>query len=169
MRFRKSNYQDIKEIMILINQAKEYLKLKGVNQWQDGYPNEEVIKEDIAKGESYILISNDKIVGTSTICFSGENTYDNIFGGEWLTKNKYIVMHRVAVHDDFKGTGIFRKILCEASKLSTMNNINSIKIDTHEDNLSMQKALINNGFKRCGIIYLENGDKRIAFEKIINR
>lgn len=169
MRFRKSNYQDIKEIMILINQAKEYLKLKGVNQWQDGYPNEEVIKEDIAKGESYILISNDKIVGTSTICFSGESTYDNIFEGKWLTKNKYIVMHRVAVHDDFKGMGIFREILFEVSKLSTMNDINSIKIDTHEDNLSMQKALINNGFKRCGIIYLENGDKRIAFEKIINR
>lgn len=48
-----------------------------------------------------------------------------------------------------------------------INNImDIIKVDTHEENISMQKLLKKNNFKYCGIIYLEDKSKRIAFEKI---
>ena len=43
----------------------------------------------------------------------------------------------------------------------------SIKVDTHEQNLSMQKLLRKNNFEHCGIIYLQDNSKRIAFEKIL--
>lgn len=167
MRFRKSTYDDISEIMNLVNQAKEYLKIQGINQWQDGYPNENVIRNDISNGESYVLIYEDRVVGSSTICFSGEKTYNEIFNGQWLTNDNYIVMHRVVVHNDFKGRGLFGEIICKAEEVASLNNVNSIKIDTHKENLAMQKALTKNGFIKCGIIYLENNDERIAFEKII--
>ena len=42
----------------------------------------------------------------------------------------------------------------------------SLKIDTHKDNIPMQKVLLRNGFKFCGIIHLENGDERLAYQKI---
>ena len=40
----------------------------------------------------------------------------------------------------------------------------SIRIDTHEENKVMQRHILSKGFKRCGIIYLENGDPRIAYQ-----
>ena len=40
----------------------------------------------------------------------------------------------------------------------------SIKIDTHKDNAVMQHQLEKYGFKRCGIIFLENGEDRIAYQ-----
>ncbi len=41
---------------------------------------------------------------------------------------------------------------------------NNIRIDTHKDNKVMQHVLARNGFKRCGIIFLLNGDPRVAFQ-----
>jgi RimJ/RimL family protein N-acetyltransferase len=41
-----------------------------------------------------------------------------------------------------------------------------VRIDTHADNKVMQHVLEKRGFRRTGIIYLENGDPRIAFEKV---
>jgi hypothetical protein len=42
----------------------------------------------------------------------------------------------------------------------------NIRIDTHRDNVPMLSLLDKSGFERCGIIYLKNGDERIAFQKI---
>ena len=42
-----------------------------------------------------------------------------------------------------------------------------ISIDTHKDNLIMQKFLSKNGFDRCGIIYVEDGTERIAYQKLV--
>ena len=41
----------------------------------------------------------------------------------------------------------------------------NLRIDTHEKNIPMQRCLAKNGFARCGIIYLEDGDPRIAYQK----
>ena len=76
-------------------------------------------------------------------------------------------MHRVAVHDRYKGKGIFKELIKEAENLALNKGIFSIKIDTHRDNISMQKAVLKNDFKKCGIIYLEDGSERIAFEKVM--
>lgn len=46
--------------------------------------------------------------------------------------------------------------------------IDSIRIDTHRDNKPMQHLLNKNGFRYCGIIYLEDGDERLAYQRCLN-
>lgn len=172
MIFRETTKKNIKNVMDIINASKEYFKKNNINQWQNGYPNEEVILNDIKNGEAFVLLDDENtIIGTVAISFRGESTYDKIYEGKWLTNSEYAVIHRIAIKDDLKGRGISREILKEAEKLCLNKNINSIKIDTHEENLSMQRFLEKSGFKYCGIIYLnsglECGEKRIAFEKLI--
>lgn len=152
--------------MNIIKQAQKYLKSKGINQWQNNYPNKEIIESDIKEGSSHVLINNNKIIATVALSFSGEKTYQNIYNGEWLTNGRYAVIHRIAVENNYKGKGIFSIIIDYAVKICFDNNVYSIKIDTHEENESMKKTLINNGFLYCGIIYLEDGAKRLAYEKI---
>ena len=40
-----------------------------------------------------------------------------------------------------------------------------LRIDTHHANKIMQHVLEKNGFRKCGIIHLANGDPRLAYEK----
>lgn len=167
MEFWQANISDLDQIVEIIELSKKYLKETKVDQWQDGYPAKEDLRRDIESGNSYVLTNKDEIVATTVISLDGESTYNSIFNGEWIINEEYIVMHRVAVHDKYKGKGIFKELIKEAESLALNKGISSIKIDTHRDNISMQRALVKNNFKRCGIIYLEDGSERIAFEKVI--
>ncbi|WP_042272339.1 GNAT family N-acetyltransferase [[Clostridium] dakarense] len=167
MRFRKSVKKDIDSIMKIINQAQEYFKEQGVDQWQNGYPNKNTINDDIKNEESYVLEKDGCVVATSMITFKGEKSYDSICDGEWLSNKEYATIHRVAVDNNYKGLGLSSQIIKNIESLCLQNNTYSIKVDTHEDNLSMQKLLKKNEFKYCGIIYLEDNSKRIAFEKVL--
>ena len=168
MEFRQAKISDLDQIVEIIELSKKYLKETKVDQWQDGYPAKEDLRRDIESGNSYVLTNKDEIVATTVISLDGESTYNSIFNGEWITNEEYIVMHRVAVHNKYKGKGIFKELIKEAESLALNNDIFSINIDTHRDNVSMQRAVVKNNFKRCGIIYLEDGSERIAFEKVIN-
>lgn len=167
MEFRQAKISDLDQIIEIIELSKKYLKETKVDQWQDGYPAKEDLRKDIESENSYVLTNKDEIIATTVISLDEESTYNSIFNGEWITNEEYIVMHRVAVHNKYKGKGIFKDLIKEAEKLALNSNIFSIKIDTHKDNISMQRALLKSGFKKCGIIYLEDGSERIAFEKLI--
>ncbi|MCM8710326.1 GNAT family N-acetyltransferase [Clostridium sp. SYSU_GA19001] len=165
MQFRKTVEEDIISIMKIINAAQTYFKEQGIDQWQNGYPNYNSIENDINNGYSYVLDENDKIIGTAAVSFDGEKTYENIYNGAWITNEEYAVVHRIAVDSNYKGQGIASIIIKNIEDLCINKGVHSIKIDTHKENLSMQKLLQKNGFKYCGIIYLEDGNERIAFEK----
>lgn len=167
MEFRKSVEADIDNIMNIIKQAQNYFKENGIDQWQNNYPNSETIKNDIKGGNSYVLLNENKIVATAVISFDGEKTYDTIYNGEWLSNNEFAVVHRIAVDNSCKGRGVSSLIIKSAEKLCREKGIHSIKIDTHKENMSMQKLLKKNEFEYCGIIYLEDKNERIAFEKLI--
>ena len=182
MNFRKSTFDDVNRILEIIEKAKIELRKLGLNQWQKGYPNREVIENDIKSGISYILeeISekNDKsenqiskkIVGTIVLSPKKEIPYSKI-EGKWITNDDYIVIHRLAVDSEIKNKGIATKILEFSEKECIKNKILSIKTDTHENNEPMKRFLEKNGFSYCGVIYLDRepdvGEKRIVYEKII--
>lgn len=169
MKLEKSNKKDISKIMNIIGQAQQYFKSNNINQWQNNYPNEDTINSDIEKGESYKLVDEDEIIGTVAISFNGEPTYENIYEGKWLTNGAFGVIHRIAVESSYKGKGVASEIIKFTEEICIKNNVNSIRVDTHEENTSMQKLLNKNGFEYCGIIYLADKSKRIAFEKIIKK
>ncbi|NRT80685.1 GNAT family N-acetyltransferase [Clostridium beijerinckii] len=167
MEFRKAVETDIDDIMNIIKQAQAYFKEQGIDQWQNNYPNSETIRNDIANKHSYILLKDNNIVATAAVSFDGEKTYNSIYEGEWITNNEYAVIHRIAVDNTYKGLGLSSKIIKNVEELCLSKGVHSIKIDTHEENISMQKLLKKNKFQYCGVIYLEDGNKRIAFERIL--
>lgn len=166
MKFRKTVKEDIEGIMRMIHQAQAYMKAQNIDQWQDGYPNEETFQKDISRGWSYVLEDGGKLLGTIAVIFDGEPDYDNIYEGSWKTDGaSYGAIHRVAVDEELKGRGIAGRMISEAEKLCREHGIRSMRNDTHRDNHSMQRMLAKNGFEYCGIIYLKDGAERIAFEK----
>ena len=72
----------------------------------------------------------------------------------------YAVVHRVPTAPDTKGIATF----CLNWALEQCGNI---RIDTHRDNIVMQHLLDKNGFKYCGIVYVEDGTERIAYQKVV--
>jgi len=167
MKFTKAVKEDVNSIMNIIMQAQDYFKENAINQWQDNYPNFETVKKDIINKNGYVLSKNNNVVGTVVVTFDGDKNYEFIYNGEWVSYDKYAVIHRMAVDSNYKGIGLSSVIIKNIEKICLDKDIHSIRIDTHKENISMQRLLQKNGFQYCGIIYLEDKSERIAFEKTL--
>ena len=167
MEFRKSVETDISSIMNIIVQAQAYFNEQGINQWQNNYPNSETIENDIINKNSYVLLSDNNIIGTVVLSFDGEKSYEIIYDGKWKSNFKYGVIHRIAVDTNYKGLGLASAIINNVKEICLKKGVCSIKVDTQKDNIAMQKLLKKNEFDYCGIIYLEDKNERMAFEKIL--
>lgn len=69
---RRANQDDLQSVMTIIEQARAQLKEKGNPQWQDGHPFPKTMKNDIKAGYNWVLIDNQKIVGTATLQLTPE-------------------------------------------------------------------------------------------------
>ena len=163
--FRKANASEVPQIWKIIQQAIVRRKNDGSQQWQDGYPNEDVIKQDITKGIGYVLIDDNIVAGYAAILFNDEPAYEQL-KGTWLTNGDFAVVHRVAISDDYLGKGLAQKIFLFTEDLAKGNNIFSIKVDTNFDNLPMLKIIEKLGYTYCGEVTFR-GSFRKAFEKTL--
>lgn len=164
MIIRKTTVSDVLRAAQIYDSARKFMRESGnPTQWASGYPNADTVAQDIKDGTSYVLEDNGCVIAVFYFRVGVDKTYNKIYGGEWLSDAPYAVIHRIAVSDEARGKGAASYIFSECYK-----KFPNIKIDTHKDNLPMQKALERAGFKYCGIIYLENGEERLAYEKVEN-
>lgn len=159
------------EILKITQQAKAALKRMGVNQWQKGDPNLITWSADIAAGNAWVAQAPDGRICGAYVFRLGEDPSYGALEGTWLTDRPYASIHRVCVSDEEKGRGVAGEMFSHACVLARHNGLSSVRIDTHRDNLPMQKALGKSGFVRCGRIILqegkEAGDERIAYELLV--
>jgi GNAT superfamily N-acetyltransferase len=170
MKTRLSTFDDVPEIMIIIEDAKTYLASQHIDQWQKGYPNTGQIKNDIKNRESYVVVSDDNVVmATSMFTINKEPTYKVIAGNWFVDENDtYGVVHRMAIKKEFRKFGLATFMFHEFHTQLLEKKIKSLKIDTHEENFGMQSLIKKLGYQYCGVIYTGYGDKRLAFEKVIS-
>ena len=169
-KIRRTTHSDIDPLMSIFDEARATIATLGIDQWQNGYPNREVICADIEKSQSYCVCSDGEIIGTFALICDGEPTYNKIYDGKWLTgdnREHYFAIHRVAISVKRRGTGISTAIIDYCAEEAKRANKASLRIDTHRGNAVMRKMLEKHGFIHCGTIYLESGDERVAYEKMI--
>ena len=157
-RIRKAAWADFDRILEIYRIAREFMAKTGnPTQWGTNYPPISMLEGDIPAGNLYV-VEDDLIHGVFAYFTEPDPTYGYIEDGAWLDHSPYGTIHRVA--GDGTG-GIFTAVLQFA-----MEQNPHVRIDTHADNKVMQHVLEKHGFQRTGIIYLEDGDPRIAFERV---
>ncbi len=165
MKLVEINENQIEVAMEIIDGAKAHLKEQGIDQWQNGYPDYNCILEDAKKGRGYFIMDNDDILGYICIDFEGEPAYDTL-RGEWLSDEKYMVGHRLAMSEKARGKSLTGEIFRLMEELAKSKGIYYFKVDTDADNTKMQHVFKKVGFTYRGTIWFDNSEK-IAFDKKI--
>lgn len=159
MKIRKSTLDDMGIILKIYADARSFMASRGnPTQWGSIYPSQTLLENDIQSGDSYVCEEHGKIIATFFYRFGVDETYLKIYNGEWLDESPYGVVHRIASDGTIRGTASF----CLKWALEQCGNL---RIDTHRNNTVMQHTLDKNGFTYCGVIYLEDGSERIAYQK----
>ena len=168
--YRRGETADLDAIMEVVESARSFLKQQGLDQWQNGYPSRADYALDIEKGWSWVFEEEGRIVSVLAIVPEADPSYAEI-QGTWLTEGEYIAVHRVAVSEACRGSGVAGQMFELAGDLALGWGRNSLRIDTHPENQPMQHLLKKCGFAACGTIRLiggpEDGQPRVAFEKVL--
>ena len=145
--------------------AKAIMRADGNHdQWgAPGFPGDALLLRDIARGGGFVISSEAEgeveksIVAYFALLPSPEPTYAHI-NGAWLTDEPYGVIHRIASYPEVHG--IFSAVIDFAAA-----RYPHLRIDTHRDNRIMQHLIDMAGFIYCGVIWLEDGTDRLAYER----
>ena len=160
MTVRHADRKDLENILSIYADARGFMRASGnLDQWTGGYPTVDIVEEDIALERLFVATEGDDILAVFCYFHGEDPTYRIIEGGEWLDGGEYGVIHRIAVSKNAHGRGV-----CSECFRFALERSGSVRIDTHRDNIPMQKALSKFGFSYCGIIYLASGDERLAYQ-----
>lgn len=159
MQIRLATNADLPTLLTIYETARRFMAENGnPTQWPQGYIAADLLEQDIARRELYVCEDNDGLQGVFLFADGPDPTYAEIREGQWPSDVPYNVIHRVAsagrVH------GLLAQIIQWASSRAAV-----LRMDTHADNAPMQHLLTKLGFVRCGIITVEDGTPRIAYQK----
>ena len=159
MEIRRTRMDELDRVMAIYARARQFMAAHGnASQWGTTKPAREAVVRDIEQGNSYVCVADGEIAAVFFYKNGNDPTYEIIYDGAWANDAPYGVVHRIASAGTVKGAGSF----CLNWAFEQCGNL---KIDTHRDNIVMQNTLKKNGFVYCGIIHLEDGDERLAYQK----
>ncbi|HOP56585.1 MAG TPA: GNAT family N-acetyltransferase [Bacillota bacterium] len=137
------------------------LNSEGISQWSLTYPSLQDFANDHEDGSLLIYESEGTILGSVTIKPENDPAYAKII---WEGKNAFVI-HRLMVLPEARMKGIGKTLFMAAIEKAKTSKADSVKVDTHPDNLRMQRLILKMGFKRKG--YLESIN-RIGYELILH-
>jgi RimJ/RimL family protein N-acetyltransferase len=166
MEIRQTAVRELDAVLGIYESARIFMRQSGnQTQWTNGYPGRDILLEDIKNGSSYVCydIGADgraagEITGVFSLVFGEDPTYRKIRGGGWLNDRPYGTVHRLAVRIHGRGVAPFCLDWC-------FRQCRNLRVDTHEDNIPMQRLLKREGFLPCGVITLPDGSPRLAYQK----
>jgi len=150
---------DLPRLLEIYDAGRAFMRATGnMTQWAGGYPDEETLRDDIARGNLYAMEDDGKIYAVFALIGGEDPTY-GVIDGAWHSDTPYGTIHRIA------GDGTHRGVLAEAVRFAEAQ-YDHLRVDTHADNLPMQRAIAGCGFSYAGVIYLADGDPRRAYDRV---
>ena len=165
--FRPAKSSEASQIWQILKDAIQRRKEDGSNQWQDGYPNIDVVKKDIERKIGFVFTQNETIVGYTAVIINDEPDYLNI-EGKWLTNQDFVVYHRVAISEKYLNKGLAKKMMLCIEQYTLSKKIYSLKADTNHDNIPMLKIFEKMNYTFCGTVYIRESPRK-AYEKVLKR
>jgi ribosomal protein S18 acetylase RimI-like enzyme len=165
MQIRLANLNDLVQLAALLKRVVPAMRAAGNLQWDDSYPNTEVFTRDIERGQLWVAeIDDSKVVGV--IAITGDIEPDYIHA-DWDHAEAALVVHRLAVDPESRGSGIARALLMQAETIAASQDIALIRVDTNAENQATQKLFPSLGYRFAGEISLtmRPGLRFLCYEK----
>jgi GNAT superfamily N-acetyltransferase len=138
----------------------------NIDQWDESYPNTEIITSDLEADTYYVVESKGEIIGGINIDPNQDKTYLAI---NWKdTSDSFLVVHRLGVKEEFWNKKIGKDLMLFTEKLVKKKGLKSIRLDTYSGNPKAIEFYKRLGYTELGAINLKpNKNEYYCFEKII--
>lgn len=154
---RLAKESDIPTILKLTAACAKAMADNGIYQWNESYPSQEAFENDIQRGELFLLIQNNHIVGTIVISTLMDQEYFSI---PWSTPNhNNFYIHRLAVHPNFQKKGYGKLLMDYAEEYARNKSAISVRLDTFSKNERNNIFYQHRGYREVGHVFFPKQSK----------
>lgn len=123
---------DIQEILALFHAVKLKMRSHGLDQWPDTYPSEKAFEKAIAEKTVWVKKKEEVIQATFILDTNQDIDYLDV---NWQFEGETIyVLHKVAVHPDYQGLGLGKKMTQAALYKAKKAGGDAFRLDTYSLN-----------------------------------
>jgi len=165
--YKKVSENELDKIFELYKTCRKDLENKGIFQWDDNYPTQELLKENIKKGNLYKIEKDNELVGTFVLNTKVDEFWSEI---DWQNNN-FLGLHLLAIKPKYQGKGLGKKVLDFSEQKAKDEGYESLHLDVFSKNPAALNLYKNRGYKKVGKLYFEfkpvNNRIYYCFEKIL--
>ena len=167
---RPAQEGDIPVIQDIIAQARDWMDTNRIDQWTQDYPVAADYRDDLSRGECYVLTCGGQVEAVFTMYTRPEPCYAAITDGKWGGgEEPYASIHRCAVAARWMGSGLAGEMAAAWENLARGMGLGWLRVDTHKKNKAMQGLLRKSGFQYRGNVLVNvpppHDPRRVAYEK----
>ena len=145
---RHAKIQDLENIGILIKEAIHSMNENRIPQWDELYPNQEIIEEDILNSQMYLGEIENQLVCMFVINQQFDEQY---IVGDWKYKESFfMVIHRLCVNPTFQKQGVGTKTMQIIENMLKNDGIKAIKLDAFSQNPYALRMYEKLGYQKTG-------------------
>jgi ribosomal protein S18 acetylase RimI-like enzyme len=158
---------DLLNILEVFATAIREMRSQGIFQWDEVYPNADVIENDVAAGSLYVIRDESRIVA----CVTFDTTPSPEWSGvQWRYQEPALIVHRLCVHPERQGKGLARRLMDFAESAARERGFASIRLDTYIGNPRAVRLYEERGYTRAGqVVFPRRPLPFDCFESPVNR
>lgn len=160
------NSKDKKEVMFLFRSVTQHLQQQGIHQWDRYYPNRFVIASDLKKNNLFGIKIDEQVVAVVVLDTKQSSKYTAL---KWSDRQgEHACIHRLAVHPNYQGRGLGKRLLRFAESLAVEQGKSSIRLDVYTRNASALGMYSRAGYEQRGeVLFPFRKMPYMCFEKLL--
>jgi ribosomal protein S18 acetylase RimI-like enzyme len=131
------------------------MEAQEIHQWDEIYPDEGTIKNDIDKQQIYLLEEAGQACGIIALNEVQEPEYKNV---NWKFPGKALVVHRLAIEPSCQRKGYAKMLMQFAHKLAKEEHYENIRLDAFIHNPAAVALYEELGYRMAGTVTFRKGD-----------
>lgn len=144
--------EDLDDIVLLRDNATEWLRSMQSDQWQQPWPSaegeRERLRQSIHKGTSWIVrLSSDAVATFAIDTYSDPHLWTKSEQGE-----KALYIHRFIVHRDYGGIGLGARLMALIEALAAHRGYRWLRVDVWTTNQGLHQYYSDLGFEHVRTI-----------------
>jgi GNAT superfamily N-acetyltransferase len=151
---KSTDITDLPQILEVLEEVKQYMFSQGIDQWDESYPNKDIISNDIKKKQAYIYTENEQILAYMVLNEEYDIEYDDL---NWNTPTPFVVIHRLFVKPTAQGKGISSQMIQYAEEYAKKNKYASIRFDAYSLNNTANAVYLKKGYTLVGTVQFRKG------------
>ncbi|WP_282936477.1 GNAT family N-acetyltransferase [Paenibacillus sp. RC67] len=164
----RADYTELEAVTELYAAITRDMRERNIDQWDEYYPTIAVFQNDLHNKQMYGIQKEGQWIGAVVVNEAQDTEFEGL---SWQDQSgKAVVIHRLAVHPDYQGQGIGKKLLQFAEMEAAAHPYTSIRLDAYSANLAAIGMYEKAGYTKVGEVrYPFHNHPFYVYEKIISK